>query len=43
MTRVIDGDGGRRREWIKVLAKGVGCNRLVVGGYKVVKLDGEEV
>ena len=43
MTRVIDGKGGCRREGVEILAKGVGCNRLVVGGYEVIKLEGEEV
>ena len=43
MTRVIDGEGGRRRERVEILTKGVRCNRLVVGGYEVIKLDGEEV
>ena len=43
MTKVIDGEGGCRREGVKVLTKGIRCNRLVVGGYKVIELDGEEV
>ena len=43
MTRIIDGERGCRRERVKVLTKGIRCNRLVVGGYEVIKLDGEEV
>ena len=43
MTRVVDGERRCRRERVKVLTEGVGCNRLVVGGNKRVKLDGEEV
>ena len=43
MTRVVDREWGCRREGVEVLMEGVRCNRLVVGGYEVVKLDGEEV
>ena len=43
MLRVVDGERGSRREWVEVLAKGVGGYCFVVAGDKLIEFGSEEI
>ena len=43
MTRLIGRKGGDRQEGVKVLTERVGGDCLVIGGHKLIKLDGKEI
>ena len=42
MTRVVDGKRSRG-EGVEVLVERVGSDGFVIGGYELVKFDGEEI